>query len=110
MAEVEGNHETQKAEQVAQPLDLWKHFAGTGASDKNTMVGVASLLLTTSAGIIGYITTQLFESTSFAFIQPWKAFSLAALGAVISFVAGCVALLYGGYANRNWGQGRRRRQ
>lgn len=102
VAEVESKHENQKVDQGAPAIELWRHFAGTGASDKNTMVTVASWLLAFSATIIGYIVTQLFKGDSFDFIQPWKAFSLAVLGAVISFVAGYVVLLYAGYANRNW--------
>lgn len=102
MAESETHPEIHKANDGAQLIELWKHYASTGAADKNTMVTVVSWLLGFSATIIGYIVTHLFKSDSFTFVQPWQAFSLAFLGVVISFVAGYVALLYGGYANRNW--------
>jgi len=85
-------------------LELWKHFATTGGADKNTMVHVASWLLGLSATIIGYIVTRMFNYQSFDFLEPRKAASVAFLGLVISFVAGCVVVVYGGYANRNWAQ------
>ena len=98
----ENNQEAYQALRPDQALELWKHFAGTGAADKNTMVAVASWLLGVSVTISAYIVTQLFKSDNFAFVQPWRAFCLASLGLGISFAAGYVALLYGGYSNRNW--------
>ena len=96
------NLNSNQASTNAQALDLWRHFAGLGGADKNTMVTVTSWLLTFSATIIGYIVTQLVKPNSFVFAEPWKVFGLAILGSLISFVAGYVALLYGGYAKRNW--------
>jgi hypothetical protein len=96
------NQKTDERWSNAQVLELWKHFAGSGGADKNTMVTVSSWLLTFSATIIGYIVTQLVKPNSFVFNEPWKVFGLAILGTLISFVAGYVALLYGGYAKRNW--------
>jgi hypothetical protein len=104
MAQMEAsvnNHNTQPSTD-APALELWRHFADVGRADKNTMVTVTSWLLTFSATIIGYIVTQLVKFNSFAFTEPPKVFGLALLGSAISFVAMYVALLYGGYAKKNW--------
>jgi hypothetical protein len=93
----------QKTWKPEQALQLWNHFAGVGAADKNTMVTVASWLLGLSAAIIGYIVTQRVNANSPGVLtEPEKVIFYALLGIVISLVAGYVAILYGGYSNRNW--------
>jgi hypothetical protein len=82
------------------------------------MVTVESLLLGFSAAIISYVGTKLLvfgtisEPTAtarhcvafpgFVITEPSNGISVALLGLVISIVASYVALLYGGYSNRNW--------
>lgn len=72
------------------------------------MVTVTTWLLGFSATIIGYIVTHLIRFDPFVltdvFTQPKKAACLACLGFLVSTMAGYVALLYGGYANRNWAE------
>jgi hypothetical protein len=101
-----------------QALELWKYFDGMGATDKNTMVTVESLLMGFLAAIIWYVVTNLLAFRSLAetaaatgvcvalpglvITTPRSGISLAFLGLVISLVAGYVSLLYGGYSNRNW--------
>jgi len=85
-------------------FQAWEHFSSTGGIDKNTMVTVVSWLLGFSGAIIGYIVTQKINPDRFVLRQPVATLFLAGLGIVTSFAAGFVALLYGGYANRNWGR------
>ncbi len=96
------NQRTDHAWEEDQALELWKYFDGVGGADKNTMVTVVSLLLGFSATIIGYIVTQLVSFDPLVLAQPLKAIWLALLGFIISLLAAYMALLYGGYANRNW--------
>ena len=109
MAEVRPvvNSESRKADSAGtadHAFEAWKHFASVGGADKNTMVNVASWLLGFSATIIGYIAAKLLKACPFEISQPVTALFLAGLGCLTSLAAGFVALLYGGYANWNWGR------
>jgi hypothetical protein len=83
-------------------LELWKHHASFGGEDKSRMVSVASWLLGLSAVILWYVATQLISSDPFKLHEPARAVMVSAIGVGVSLAAGYVALLYGGYANRNW--------
>jgi hypothetical protein len=87
-----------------QDLELWKHFAGMGGTDKNTMVTIVSWLLAFAAAAIGYIVTDkdLIGYTIPRISHPVRMMTVSSLGLLVSAVAGYVTLLYGGYANRNW--------
>ena len=105
MSKVESAEQTQETHQAwteNQALELWRHYAGVGGADKNTMVTIASLLLTFSATIIGYTVSKLFEYNSLT--ERWTAITLSILGIVVSWLAGYIAVLYGGYAMRNWAE------
>jgi hypothetical protein len=86
----------------ARDLEFWKHFAGMGGTDKNTMITTASWLLAFAATAIGYIVTQMISFNPTRLLCPVTVRVVSLLGLVVSFVAGYVTLLYGGYANRNW--------
>jgi hypothetical protein len=83
-------------------FESWKHFAGMGGTDKNTIITTVSWLLGLTATAIGYIVTQLISSTPPRLQHPGKMMVVSLLGLVISGLAGYLTLLYGGYANRNW--------
>jgi hypothetical protein len=101
-----------------QALELWKYFDGMGATDKNTMVTVESLLLGFLAAIISYVGINLLAFRpglvtpaaagvcvalpGLVVPDPINGIIFALLGLVISVVAGYVSLLYGGYSNWNW--------
>jgi hypothetical protein len=84
-------------------LQAWEHFANAGGVDKNTMITVVSWLLGFSGTIIGYIVTKLLDPKSFVLVKPVPTLFLGGVGIVTSIAAGVVALLYGGYATKNWG-------
>jgi hypothetical protein len=102
--EEEGRQEVQSSRTPEQDLELWKSFATSGTGDKNTLVIAASWILGLSAGAFGYIVPQLLKPGSAGFTDPVKVSVLAFLGVVASCTAGYMALVYGGYANRNWEQ------
>jgi hypothetical protein len=84
-------------------IELWKHHAGFGGDDKNRMVGICTWLLGASALMLWYIFRYHLDTTaSISLKDPIRPVLLAALGMIVSFLAMCVALLFGGYANRNW--------
>ncbi len=83
-------------------LELWKHYASFGGEDKNRMVTINSWLLGLSAATLGYIVTRTIAPDSASLDEPIRAFALAVLGLGVSGFAGFLAVLYGGYANRNW--------
>jgi hypothetical protein len=85
-----------------QALELWKHFGGVGAADKNTMVMVETLLLTLSSTALGYLVTEIFCFNPFSVIRPYEGLGVGLLGFGVSFVAARLAVLYGGYSNWNW--------
>lgn len=87
-----------------QDLELWKHHANFGGEDKNRMVTIATWLLGGSAAILMYVLDKQIDPSQLTLIKPLVTFFVATLGIVISGVAGYVSLLYGGYANRNWGK------
>ena len=90
-------------EALSRDLEAWKHFASTGAIDKNTMITAVSWLLGVGTAPIGYVVTQLIESfVPLHFKEPGQVVLLLVMGMLISSAAGYVTLLYGGYANRNW--------
>jgi hypothetical protein len=97
-----------KGKEDTLPTDLafkaWEHFSSTGGTDKNTMVTVVSWLLGFSSVIVGYMVKEQFKPDSLVLRQPLPTLFLAGIGFVISIVATFVALLYGGYAKRNWGR------
>jgi hypothetical protein len=91
-------------EQEDRDLEVWKHFAGMGGTDKNTMILVVSWLLGLAAGAIGYCVNELSDSPSAGLGQPVSVVAVSGLGLILSLLAAYVTLLYGGYANRNWAQ------
>lgn len=95
-----------KAEERQPDLDLevWKHFAGVGGTDKNTMITTVSWLLAFAATAIGYIVTntQMIGITSPRIQHPVRMMAVSLLGIFVSVVALYLAILYGGYSNRNW--------
>jgi hypothetical protein len=97
-------HDEAAQQSLDRDLELWKHFAGMGGTDKNTMITTVSWLLAFAATAIGYIVTgpQMNGSTS-----PWlshhgRVTVVSLLGILVSGVAGYLVLLYAGYSNRNW--------
>ena len=67
------------------------------------MIGICSWLLGASALLLWYIFRyHLDTSASISLEDPIKPVLLAALGMIVSCLAGWVAVLFGGYANRNW--------
>jgi hypothetical protein len=83
-------------------MELWKHHAAFGGEDKNRMVGIATWLLTFSAGILWYVISQVIGAAKMTDSLADRATMASCLGLVVSFLAGYIALLYGGYANQNW--------
>jgi hypothetical protein len=86
-------------------LELWKHFAGMGGTDKSTMITTVSWLLGLAAAALSYIATQRICWTTFKLKDdPTEALVVALVGLILAIAAGYLTLLYGGYANRNWAQ------
>src|ERR1051326_2704317 len=86
---------TTNASTAPNTLEVWKYYGGIGGSDKNTMIKIVTWLLGFSTAIIGvYATDKLKDDFAINL--------LFILGALISTVAACVALLYGGYSLWNW--------
>lgn len=85
-------------------LEVWKHFAGMGGTDKNTMITTVSWLLAFAATAIGYIVTdsQMIATTSPRIQSPGRLMAVSLLGIFVSVAAEYLAILYGGYSNRNW--------
>lgn len=83
-------------------LELWKHYASFGGEDKNRMVLIASWLLGFSAVILGQLEKHLASARQLSLMAPELGVLHSLSGMAISFAAGYVALLYGGYSNRNW--------
>jgi hypothetical protein len=97
-------HAQDEAEERSRDLELWKHFAGMGGTDKNTMITTVSWLLAFAATAIGYIFTnsQMIASNTPRVQEPGRMMVVSLLGIFVSVVAGYLAILYGGYSNRNW--------
>ena len=74
--------------------EVWQHYRSVGEADKDTMIKIVTWLLGFSAGIIGVFATGKLE--------PRFASVVMVLGMVLSLLAAFTALLYGGYATRNW--------
>ena len=85
-------------------LQVWKHFAGMGGTDKNTMITTVSWLLAFGATAIGYMVTnsQMIAPTIPRVQQPGRMMVVSLLGIFVSVIAWYLAILYGGYSNRNW--------
>ena len=89
-------------------LELWKHHASFGGADKNRMVTISTWLLGGSAAILWNIWTEQIDWEKqidfykLEFENPVRALGVALLGIGVSFFAGYISLLYGGYSNRNW--------
>ena len=89
-------------------LELWKHHASFGGADKNRMVTISTWLLGGSAVILWNIWTEQInwkkqiDFCQLEFQHPERALGVALLGICVSFFAGYISLLYGGYSNRNW--------
>lgn len=75
-----------------------------GGIDKNTMITTVSWLLAFAATAIGYIVTDthMIGPTSPRVQHPGRMMVISLLGVLVSVVAGYLAILYGGYSNRNW--------
>jgi hypothetical protein len=78
-------------------IQVWQSFASAGGNDKDRMVSVSTWLLAFSGAIIGFSVTEGFRSGNYKAVAV-----LAILGMIVSILAGCVTLMYGGYAKRNW--------
>ena len=89
---------------AGEDLEIWKHYASYGGEDKNRMVTIATSLLGGSAVILWYILTKQvnFNDGNLVLREAGISLGVAILGAGVSFLAGYVSLLYGGYSNRNW--------
>jgi hypothetical protein len=85
-------------------LELWKHFAGMGGTDKNTMITTVSWLLAFSAAAIWYVVTdtQMMGPTFPNIQHPGRMMAVSLLGVLVSGFAGYLVILYAGYSNRNW--------
>lgn len=84
----------------SEAMQAWNHFASAGGSDKDRMVSIVTWLLAFSGAIVGYVVTQGLRTL---FIDhPIRLLLLALGGLTVSALAAYVALIYGGYANRNW--------
>jgi hypothetical protein len=96
------NNETQQCSD--RDLEIWKHFAAMGGNDKNTMITTVSWLLAFSATAIGFLVTdpQMIASSAPRLPHPHRMMVVSLLGVLVSTLAGYLALLYGGYSNRNW--------
>ena len=90
--------------QEKRDLEVWKHFAAMGGTDKNTMIVAVSWLLGLTAGAIGYRLTQPGSLSAAGPVHPVSSVMVSLLGLVLSGLATYVVLLYAGYANRNWAQ------
>jgi hypothetical protein len=101
-AEPAAAFETSRRNEAAD-LEIWKHLASSGGTDKNTMITVTMWLLAFSATALGYIGTETINSAAPGFVvDPDRMMAVSLLGLLISLVATYVTLLYGGYSNRNW--------
>jgi hypothetical protein len=76
-------------------FEVWKYYASAGGVDKDRMIQIATWLLGFSAGILSLFATGKLT-------VPLAVFLLLFLGILVSVLAAFVALLYGGYATRNW--------
>jgi hypothetical protein len=87
-----------------QDLELWKHFAGFGGEDKNRMVTIASWLLGFSAALLAFAAQRLVDPEACKATDHLRIVGAVTLliGILASLLTGYVAVLYGGYANRNW--------
>ena len=76
-------------------FEAWKCHTGIGGDDKNWMIQIVTWLLGFSSAILAYAATaKQLQSLQHVF--------LAVLGIGISLLGVLVAILYGGYAARNW--------
>jgi hypothetical protein len=82
-----------------QAIQIWSYYANAGGNDKDRMVVIATWLLTLSAGIVLYFANQGLPGTAADAIGS-AVFAL--LGAIVAVAAGCLIVLYGGYANSHW--------
>ena len=74
---------------------VWKYYGGIGGADKDRMIQIVTWLLGFSAAIIGF-----YASDKLA--EPLGTVFLIVIGIFVSLLAAFIALLYGGYAARNW--------
>ena len=77
---------------------VWKHYGETAGADKNWMIQIVTWLVGFSSA------TVMFKPSE---ISKFTAVVLTVLGMLFSFLAGFTALLYGGYATRNWAKANR---
>jgi hypothetical protein len=76
-------------------FEVWKYYGTVGGADKDRMIQISTWLLGFSAGILGLFATGKLT-------VPIAVFWLLFLGILVSVLAAIVALMYGGYATRNW--------
>ncbi len=76
-------------------FEAWKYYGGIGGADKNRMIQIVTWLLGFSAAIIGFYASGKLT-------EPVGNVLLIGIGILVSILAAFVALLYGGYAARNW--------
>jgi hypothetical protein len=84
-------------------LDMWKHFSSSGSTDKHTMITTVTWLLGFGVAAVTYIVTKLITSQRPPVLKyPGQIAIVSFVGAAIAVLAAYVALLYAGYASRNW--------
>src|SRR5205823_6215878 len=90
-------HTQDKKRRSSLDLEIWKHFAGLGHIDMNTMITTVSWLLAFAATAIGYIVTdtRMIAPTSPRIQHPGRMMVVSLLGVIVSVVAGYLAILYG---------------
>lgn len=80
-----------------QVVEIWKHFANTGGTDKERMVTIVTWLLLLSVTAIGYGVTEFIEFQWPLDVKKSKvgaAAALAILGFFVSFAGILVVLLF----------------
>jgi hypothetical protein len=83
-----------------QAVDLWKVHAERGGADKDRMVTVCTWLLGLAVAIVVLAFGQGVETTLGT--EKVALTILALFGLGLSILSAFAALIYGGYANRNW--------
>src|SRR5215213_6986884 len=86
----------------SQDLELWKHHSNIGGEDKNRMVTICCWLLGFSAAILWYVAVKLIAPHEAGPNASVRALVVSILGIIVSICSAYIALLYGGYSNRNW--------
>jgi len=81
------------SEHQAKPFEIWKFYGEAAGADKNWMINIVTWLFAFSSA------TTILRAGE---VSKFTAVILAVLGILFSALAALTALLYGGYATRNW--------